>query len=117
MRIFITFVFLCHKIIVFPFVVEEELITSSVCKTLGWSILIQLFAKFIMGNILADTAILGNASKEEPLCSCNKHTSRARLQLDGMAAEKRRFCLSGDQNATILGEQSSALDWIHISHF
>ena len=35
--------------------VEEELITSSVCKILGWSILIQLFAKFIMGDILADT--------------------------------------------------------------
>ena len=29
---------------VFPFVVKEELITSSVCKILGWSILIQLFA-------------------------------------------------------------------------
>ena len=28
----------------FPFVVQEELITSSVCKILGWSILIQLFA-------------------------------------------------------------------------
>ena len=55
-------VFLCNKIIVFPFVVEEELITSSVCKILGWSILIQLFAKFIMGDILADTAILANAS-------------------------------------------------------
>ena len=65
--------------------VEEELITSSVCKILGWSILIQLFAKFIMGDILADTAILG---KREPICSCNEHTSRARLQLDGMAAEK-----------------------------
>ena len=47
---------------VFPFVVKEELITSSVCKILGWSILIQLFAKFIMGDILADTAILANAS-------------------------------------------------------
>ena len=55
--------------------VEEELITSSVCKILGWSILIQLFAKFIMGDILADTAILANASKKEPLCSCYKHTS------------------------------------------
>ena len=55
--------------------VEEELITSSVCKILGWSILIQLFAKFIMGDILADTAILANTSKKEPLCSCYKHTS------------------------------------------
>ena len=69
--------------------VEEELITSSVCKILGWSILIQLFAKFIMGDILADTAILSNASKKEPLCSCYEHTSRACLQLNGMAAEKR----------------------------
>ena len=50
---------------------------------------------FIMGDILADTAILSNASKEEPLCSCNKHTSRACLQLNGMAAEKRGLCLSG----------------------
>ena len=54
-------------LVVFPFVVEEELITSSVCKILGWSILIQLFAKIIMGDILADTAILANASKKEPL--------------------------------------------------
>ena len=28
-----------------------------------------------MGDILADTAILANASKKEPLCSCHKHTS------------------------------------------
>ena len=28
-----------------------------------------------MGDILADTAILANASKKEPLCSCYKHTS------------------------------------------
>ena len=61
--------------IVFPFVVHEELITSSFCKVLGWSIVIQLFAKFIMGYILADTAILANASKNEPLCFCYKHTS------------------------------------------
>ena len=92
--------------------VEEELITSSVCKILGWSILIQLFAKFIMGDILADTAILSNASKKEPLCSCYDHTSRACLQLNGMAAEKKRalsvrkIC----QHATILEGQSWALD-------
>ena len=49
-----------------------------------------------MGDILADTAILGNASKKEPLCSCHKHTSIALLQLDGVAAEKRRLCLSGE---------------------
>ena len=73
--------------------VEEELITSSVCKILGWSILIQSFAKFIMGDILADTAILSNASKKE-LC-VHKHTSRVSLQLNGMAAEKRGLCLSG----------------------
>ena len=65
------------------------------CKILGWSILIQSFAKLIMGDILADTAILGNVSKKEPLCSCYKHTSRGCLQLNGMAAEKRGFWLSG----------------------
>ena len=74
--------------IVKPFMIQEQLITSSFCKILGWSILIQSFAKFIMGDILADTAILSNASKKEPLCSCYKHTSRACLQLNGMAAEK-----------------------------
>ena len=77
--------------IVFPFVIQEELITSSFCKILGWSILIQSFAKFIMGDILADTAILGIASKKEPLWSYYEHTSRARIQLDGMAAEKEGF--------------------------
>ena len=77
--------------IVFPLIIQEQLISSSFCKILGWSILIQSFAKFIMGDILADTAILGNASKKEPLCSCYEHTSRACLQLDGMAAEKEGF--------------------------
>ena len=57
---FINFVFLYYKMIAFPFVIQE-LITSSFCKILGWSILIQLFAKFIMGDILTDAAILGNA--------------------------------------------------------
>ena len=71
--------------------VQEELITSSVCKILGWSILIQSFAKFIMGDMLADTAILSNASKKEPLCSCYEHTSRACLQMNGIAAEKEGF--------------------------
>ena len=61
--------------IVFPFIIQEQLISSSFCKILGWSILIQSFAKFIMGDILAGTAILSNASKKEPLCSCYKHTS------------------------------------------
>ena len=61
--------------IVFPFVIQEQLISSSFCKILGWSILIQSFAKFIMGDILADTAILANASKKDSLCSCYKHTS------------------------------------------
>ena len=77
---------------VFPFVVEEELITSSVCKTLGWSILTQLFAKFSTGDILADAAILADASSRE-------RTSVFLLQahkMDGMAAEKRRLCLSGE---------------------
>ena len=45
-----------------------------------------------MGDILADTAILANTSKKEPLCSCYKYTSRGRLQLDGVAAEKRSLC-------------------------
>ena len=90
-----SFVFSCNKVIVFPFMIQEQLITSSFCKNLGWSILIQSFTKFIMGDILADTAILGNASKKELLCSCYEHTSRACLQLNGMAAEKRGLCLSG----------------------
>ena len=80
--------------IVKPFMIQEQLITSSFCKILGWSILIQSFAKFIMGDILADTAILGIAIKKEPLCSCYEHTRRARIQLDGVAAEKEGFvCL------------------------
>ena len=83
----ITFVFSCYKVIVFPFMIQEQLITSSFCKNLWWSILIHLFEKFIMGDILA--AI--HASKKEPLCSCNEHTSRACLQLNGMAAEKEGF--------------------------
>jgi len=83
--------------IVFPFILQVQLLLllSSFCKILGWSILIQSFAKFIMGDILADTAILSNASKKEPLCSCYEHTSRACLQLNGMAAEKRGLRLSG----------------------
>ena len=28
-----------------------------------------------MGDILADIAILANANKKEPLCSCYKHTN------------------------------------------
>ena len=81
--------------IVFPFIIQEQLISSSFCKILGWSILIQSFAKFIMGDILADTAILSNVSKKEPLCSCYEHASRACLQMSGMAAEKRGLYLSG----------------------
>ena len=78
----------------FPFVIQEKLITSSFCKILGGSILIQSFAKFIMGDILADTAILGNASKKELLRPCYEHTSRTRLQLDGVAAEKKAFSVT-----------------------
>ena len=55
----ITFVFSCYKVIVFTFMIQEQFITSSFCKNLGWSILIQV--------------------------------SRARLQLDGMAAEIEGF--------------------------
>ena len=65
---------------------------------------------FIMGDILADTAILSNASKKEPLCSCYEHTSRVCLQLNGIAAvwalSARKIC----QHATILEGQSWALD-------
>ena len=79
---------------VFPFIIQVQLMSSSFCKFLGWSILIQSFAKLIMDDILADTAILGNASKKEPQCFCYVRTSRACLQLNGMAAEKRGLCLS-----------------------
>ena len=51
----------------------------------------SLLSKFIMGDILADTAIFANASKKEPLCSCYERTSRACLQLNGMAAQKKGF--------------------------
>ena len=67
--------FYVTKWLLFPFVIQIDLITSSFSKILGWSIIIQLYAKFIMGDILADTAILANTSKKEPLCSCYKHTS------------------------------------------
>ena len=65
-----------------------------------------------MGDILADTAILANTSKKEPLCSCYKHTSRGCLQLNGMAAEKRGLCLSGKSVNMQLSfeEQSWVLD-------
>ena len=83
--------------IFFPFVVQEGLI-----KILVWSILIQLFAKFIMGDILADTAILANASKKEPLCSCHKHTSWMGWLLKKEVLSVRRVC----QHATILEAHS-----------
>ena len=97
----------------FSLIIHKQLITSSFCKILGWSILIQSFAKFIMGDILADTAILGNASKKEPLCYCNEHTSRARLQLDGVAAEKRRLCLSRES----VNLQLSLANWRTVFSF
>ena len=62
----------------------------------------SVICKFIMGDILADTAILSNASKKEPLCSCYEHTNRACLQRMGMAAEKRGLCLSGKSVSTQL---------------
>ena len=102
----ITFVFSCYKVIVFTFMIQEQLITSSFRKNLP-------FLLIYLGDSLADTAILGTASKKEPLCSCNEHTSRARLQLKKKALSGRRIC----QHATILEGQSSALDWIHILHF
>ena len=88
--------------IVFPFVVQEEQITSSFGKILGWSILIQLFAKFIIG----DTAILGKASKKEPLCSCYKYTNWMGWLLKKKALSGRMIC----QHATILEGHSWALD-------
>ena len=80
--------------IVFPFVLQEELITSSFCKILGWSIL--------MADILANTAILANANKKEPLCSCYKHTSWRGWQLKKKALSVRGIC----QHAKILEGQS-----------
>ena len=68
---------------------------------------------FIMGDILADTAILGNTSKKEHLCSCYEHTSRARLQLDGVAAEKRRLCLSRES----VNLQLSLANWRTVFSF
>ena len=56
---------------------------------------VNCLTNLMSGDILADTAILSNVSKKEPLCSCYEHTSRACLQLNGMAAEKRGLCLSG----------------------
>ena len=55
-----------YKMNVSPLEIQEELITSSFCKILGW---------FIIGDILDDTAIFANSSKREPPCSCYKHTS------------------------------------------
>ena len=104
------------KAIVFPFMIHEQLITSSFCKILWWSILIQSFAKFTMGDILADTAIPGNASN---LCVPATSTQAERVySWIGWLLKKKtlsvgRIC----QNATILERQSLALDWIHISHF
>ena len=103
----ITFVFSCYKVIVFTFMIQEQLITSSFCKNLGWSILIQLFEKFIMGDILADTAILGDASKKEPLCSCKSKQPELVFSWMGWLLKKkvlsgRRIC----QHAIILEGQS-----------
>ena len=71
----------------FPFVIQEELITSSILQISWVVILVQLFAKFTMGDILDDTAIITNLSKKEPLC---KSTQAA------AAAGKKRLCLSGE---------------------
>ena len=110
------FRFFMLQAIVFPFMIHEQLITSSFCKILWWSILIQSFAKFTMGDILADTAIPGNASN---LCVPATSTQAERVySWIGWLLKKKtlsvgRIC----QNATILERQSLALDWIHISHF
>ena len=61
------------------------------CKILGWSNLIQSFASSFY------TAILGNASKNEPLCSCYEHSTQAAASLAGWdGCWKRRFCLAGE---------------------
>jgi len=69
------FVFSCYK--VFPFMIQEQLISSSFCKILGWSILIQSFAKLCVGDILADTAILGIASKKDDVFLRRAHKQSA----------------------------------------
>ena len=102
--------------IVFPFILQVQLLLllPSFCKILGWSILIQSFAKFIMGAILVDTAILGNASKKEPLCSYYEHTSRACLQLDERAAKKTCSQTAGS-NFDKQKINESCLFWIQSS--
>ena len=64
--------------IVFPFMVQEELITSSFHKILGWSILIQLIAKFFMDDSLADTRVSQKKQKSE-FCFATKPTDFHRL--------------------------------------
>ena len=56
---------------------------------------------------------LDKAGKEVPLCSCYEHTSRARLQLDGVAAEKRRLCLSRES----VNLQLSLANWRTVFSF
>ena len=113
------FRFFMLQAIVFPFMIHEQLITSSFCKILWWSILIQSFAKFIMGDILADTAIPGNASN---LCVPATSTQAERVfsWMGWLLKKEGSVChenLSTCNYPWPIGGQSSALDLIHISHF
>ena len=46
--------FSCYKMLAFPFLMQEQLITFYFCKIHGWSILNQSFANFIMGDTIVD---------------------------------------------------------------
>ena len=72
-KISITCVFLCYKMIAFSF---RDTNRSDHFLFFQNSWMVHYYSVIcIMGDILADTAILANTSKKEPLCSCYKHTS------------------------------------------
>ena len=108
-RIFFTFVFLYYKMNFLLFLIQQELITSSFCKILGWSIQYSVICKVHYRTL----QYLPTLARKN-LCVPSKSTQAG---LDGCWKKKalsvRRIC----QLATILEGQSSALDWIHISHF
>ena len=136
-KISIICVFLCYKMIAFSF---RDTNRSDHFLFFQNSWMVHYYSVIcIMGDILADTAILANTSKKEPLCSCYKHTSWMGWLLKKKALSVWRIC----QHATIPEGQSWALDclchndgfstinwllsflemdldimwWIHISHF
>ena len=133
-RISITFVFSCYNVTVFPFMIQEQLITSSFCKILGWSIQYSVICKVHYRTL----QYLPTLARKN-LCVPSTSTQAG---WDGCWKKKalsvRRIC----QHATILERQSWALDcfchcdvfstinwllsflemdflgnWIHISHF